>query len=84
MVECEYVNWSEVYKHADCFNRYMVECECICPFCSVNLIIVLIDTWWNVNDRCGDWFRHLLRVLIDTWWNVNTLQSPDAKTDSTF
>ena len=22
-------------------------------------------------------------VLIDTWWNVNTLQSPDAKTDST-
>ena len=23
------------------------------------------------------------QVLIDTWWNVNTLQSPDAKTDST-
>ena len=22
-------------------------------------------------------------VLIDTWWNVNTIQSPDAKTDST-
>ena len=30
--------------------------------------------------------KHLevVAVLIDTWWNVNTLQSPDAKTDSTF
>ena len=27
MVECEYVNWSEVYKNANRFNRYMVECE---------------------------------------------------------
>ena len=33
--------------------------------------MVLIDTWWNVNNtilsdgRCAD------SVLIDTWWNVN-------------
>ena len=35
-------------------------------------IVVLIDTWWNVNLL----FHHrnnslLFLVLIDTWWNVN-------------
>ena len=34
-------------------------------------LLVLIDTWWNVNFTlirfcaCSCW------VLIDTWWNVN-------------
>ena len=36
-----------------------------------HLILVLIDTWWNVNllnvtlTGLPEW------VLIDTWWNVN-------------
>ena len=34
----------------ECFNRYMVECECaFIPFCSIS-VYVLIDTWWNVNE----------------------------------
>ena len=34
-------------------------------------IFVLIDTWWNVNQRntTSVIFDH--KVLIDTWWNVN-------------
>ena len=35
----------------ECFNRYMVECEWRFRFCDALLRqIVLIDTWWNVND----------------------------------
>ena len=49
----------------------MVECECnwfmsICPG-----ICVLIDTWWNVNEKCKKYFCFIMDVLIDTWWNVN-------------
>ena len=34
-------------------------------------LIVLIDTWWNVNsDKLPSWLT-LDTVLIDTWWNVN-------------
>ena len=35
------------------------------------VVIVLIDTWWNVN-RMG-WIipENVKPVLIDTWWNVN-------------
>ena len=48
------------------------------------LYAVLIDTWWNVNIILEIPQHFKAPVLIDTWWNVNTLQSPDAKTDSTF
>ena len=58
MVECEYVNWSEVYKHADCFNRYMVECESGEITGLTVFEGVLIDTWWNVN---------FLKILIIFW-----------------
>ena len=45
--------------------------------------LVLIDTWWNVNQGNTNSSPRSFFVLIDTWWNVNTLRSPDAKTDST-
>ena len=32
-----------------CFNRYMVECEFNPRFSIKDRLIVLIDTWWNVN-----------------------------------
>ena len=35
------------------------------------LLIVLIDTWWNVNIRAPLQFNNSRKVLIDTWWNVN-------------
>ena len=49
----------------------MVECECIKQGFNRHTIIVLIDTWWNVNAVAKnlDFIRHF--VLIDTWWNVN-------------
>ena len=38
---------------ADGFNRYMVECECL-YFKPITMhIVVLIDTWWNVNGKRG-------------------------------
>ena len=32
---------------------------------------VLIDTWWNVNEKFVQWWDDEEVVLIDTWWNVN-------------
>ena len=33
--------------------------------------LVLIDTWWNVNDTKPSFSSKVDNVLIDTWWNVN-------------
>ncbi len=33
--------------------------------------VVLIDTWWNVNDEGLAEYKQRKKVLIDTWWNVN-------------
>ena len=53
------------------FNRYMVEGErdYICLLQQTRT--VLIDTWWNVNEKCKKYFCFIMDVLIDTWWNVN-------------
>ena len=34
--------------------------------------LVLIDTWWNVNEAEIAFIHDAKTVLIDTWWNVNT------------
>ena len=31
------------------FNRYMVECELVMQSLRLRILMVLIDTWWNVN-----------------------------------
>ena len=33
------------------FNRYMVECEYWFPVPLAYTVLVLIDTWWNVNEK---------------------------------
>ena len=53
------------------FNRYMVECELICSTDWLTVLIVLIDTWWNVNYDTAPCCISMCSVLIDTWWNVN-------------
>ena len=37
----------------------------------VLFVLVLIDTWWNVNEWLTAYNEHSASVLIDTWWNVN-------------
>ncbi len=60
MVECEFLYCTNKWSNIDCFNRYMVECEYQEEsgkhFWSLP---VLIDTWWNVNQRIYD--------VIVTW-----------------
>ena len=53
------------------FNRYMVECELHLTDLVYVRIIVLIDTWWNVNSDTIEPNIFAIFVLIDTWWNVN-------------
>ena len=38
-------------------------------------VVVLIDTWWNVNKTLDDVYQLEYWVLIDTWWNVNMQNS---------
>ena len=51
----------------------MVECEFEIISYITRSVIVLIDTWWNVNPRNLIVFTNSEKVLIDTWWNVNIL-----------
>ena len=36
---------------ASSFNRYMVECESFEYYINSFCFTVLIDTWWNVNEK---------------------------------
>ncbi len=47
-------------------------CESIVKYCFF-IVLVLIDTWWNVNVRYYTFDVNNPLVLIDTWWNVNLL-----------
>ena len=49
MVECEWQRSQPVRPGIQGFNRYMVECEFGSVALTFLLILVLIDTWWNVN-----------------------------------
>ena len=53
------------------FNRYMVECEYKNLSALDTWKLVLIDTWWNVNNYTSGSIYWGTTVLIDTWWNVN-------------
>ena len=72
MVECEstFLLISLILYRG--FNRYMVECESILTAQQLSEILVLIDTWWNVNQLAEGGVLKKGQVLIDTWWNVNT------------
>ena len=49
----------------------MVECELKWAIELDDSMLVLIDTWWNVNLADQGLHRSPDNVLIDTWWNVN-------------
>ena len=48
--------------------------ESIVKYCFF-IVLVLIDTWWNVNHGGIAGYRSIWFVLIDTWWNVNVYNS---------
>ena len=84
MVECE-SSTAMLTEFVDfCFNRYMVECESLNIFSSFPKFLVLIDTWWNVNEWYNVYKANYFIVLIDTWWNVNfqRLKSPQMRQTS--
>ena len=57
----------------------MVECEYSSKYSEFLSIVVLIDTWWNVNLK-GTHPAYLSEgVLIDTWWNVNVARDSKLK-----
>ena len=47
-------------------------------------MIVLIDTWWNVNTNKIMWCDSAEPVLIDTWWNVNNFADASASAADGF
>ncbi len=51
MVECECCNFDYAKITSGGFNRYMVECELQKEKQHYFAVLVLIDTWWNVNNK---------------------------------
>ncbi|EDO58930.1 hypothetical protein CLOL250_00472 [Clostridium sp. L2-50] len=60
----------------------MVECESILTAQQLSEILVLIDTWWNVNLMELTGYLMNIRVLIDTWWNVNAQRQAPSTVSS--
>ena len=58
-------------------------CESIVKYCFF-IVLVLIDTWWNVNQSFGEEQLKEAFVLIDTWWNVNTQSAIPWRVPSWF
>ena len=50
--------------------------------CIIMAHIVLIDTWWNVNEAKWIGENSSDAVLIDTWWNVNYIAGMIVSTGS--
>ena len=73
MVECEFVEFTNITRIGNGFNRYMVECELESSSSRRVCYCVLIDTWWNVNTNKLYKITNQALVLIDTWWNVNKI-----------
>ena len=57
--------------------------ESIVKYCFF-IVLVLIDTWWNVNNFSTVSTVFVLPVLIDTWWNVNERSYSDTSPCSAF
>ena len=84
MVECEFNSGTDTTTKSYSFNRYMVECEYFFIAFIVAEKAVLIDTWWNVNERIKLPPNKLEKILIDTWWNVNIRLHPFLSTHRQF
>ena len=53
------------------FNLNLLECKYRSGTAKVLECLVLISTYWNVNDVLLSALLHETEVLISTYWNVN-------------
>ena len=53
------------------FNLNLLECKYIVSEMMNRKMIVLISTYWNVNERMSAYLNTMAKVLISTYWNVN-------------
>ena len=54
-----------------CINRNILECKFFSASHTINCILVLIETYWNVNISILTPDSTASAVLIETYWNVN-------------
>ena len=52
-------------------NRNILECKFYYTSLLLNIIAVLIETYWNVNAVVPPHISGKTNVLIETYWNVN-------------
>ena len=64
-------------------NRNILECKCRASVYRSRLPVVLIETYWNVNQKTL--FANVISsvVLIETYWNVNVKSRPVPRSCST-
>ena len=72
IVECK--SLKNVYRHVlvDRINRNIVECKLHARIVGISIVVVLIETLWNVNCTATTWPSIQRMVLIETLWNVNS------------
>ena len=71
MVECEFVEFTNIIRSRNGFNRYMVECECRLWHFQHLLFSRFNRYMVECEYKLGAGVEEVPLVLIDTWWNVN-------------
>ena len=70
IVECKGVSRWEIYAVQVGINRNIVECKACNCNCHMMVVIVLIETLWNVKEYSDRNMGNDSMVLIETLWNV--------------
>ena len=71
ILECKLVKLMLLQPRLSHINRDILECKFqpVADSCTANLI--LIETYWNVNEESIYRCVYGLAILIETYWNVN-------------
>ena len=71
ILECKYDRAAAGWTAAAGLNRNILECKFENDKHTMDIDLVLIETYWNVNRKLHQQNRQPMCVLIETYWNVN-------------
>ena len=71
ILECKLQYSAVAFCASVSINRNILECKCTWKATFDKCYIVLIETYWNVNEDDLVFLKNSFSVLIETYWNVN-------------
>ena len=69
-MECKERVFFPVSRSFQRINRNILECKEEKSSIFKKLVLVLIETYWNVKEDVQLFMKRLRKVLIETYWNV--------------